>query len=59
MTEQERKILTQMQLANVTKLLDGKLHHLTCSDYSGKVRRKYVIEYEDPSDNRPALRCSE
>lgn len=51
MTEQERKILTQMQLANVTKLLDGKLHHLTCSDYSGKVKRKYVIEYEDPSDN--------
>jgi len=51
MTEQERKILAQMQLANVTKLLDGKLQHLTCSDYSGKVKRKYVIEYEDPSDN--------
>ena len=51
MTEQEKKIMAQMQLENVTKLLDGKLHHLTCSDYSGKVRQKYVIEYENPSDN--------
>ncbi|AMO42920.1 hypothetical protein BJD43_gp110 [Cyanophage S-RIM50] len=51
MKEEEKKILAQMQLTNVTKLLDGKLQHLTCSDYSGKVKRKYVIEYEDPSDN--------
>lgn len=51
MTEQEKKILVQMQLANATKLVNGKLEHLTCSDSSGKVRWKYVIEYEDPSDN--------
>ena len=51
MREQEREIMIQMQLKNVTRLLGGKLEHLTCSDHSGKVRRKYVIEYENPSDN--------
>lgn len=51
MTDKEKKILVQMQLANVVKLLDGKLHHLTTSDHSGKVTYKYVIEYENSSDN--------
>ena len=51
MTEQEKKIMIDMQLENVSKLLNGKVHHLTTSDHTGKVSYKYVIEYENPSDN--------
>ena len=51
MTEKEKKILLQMQLENVAKLLGGKISHLTTSDHTGKVAYKYVIEYENPSDN--------
>lgn len=51
MTENEKKILVEIQLSNITKLLDGKLSHLTTSDHTGKVAYKYVIEYENPSDN--------
>ncbi len=58
MTEQEKKIIIDMQLENVSKLLNGKVHHLTTSDHTGKVSYKYVIEYENPSDNWPALWCS-
>jgi hypothetical protein len=51
MSEKERTILAQMQLSNIGKLLNGEVSHQTIVNSRGEVLKRYLITYEDPSDN--------
>ena len=43
-TPEFTKFITQLQLDNLCKILDGELKHYTCSDRT-TTHEKYVIEF--------------
>ena len=49
MNEQDKQIMVQIQLDNLSKLLDAEIKHIIGVDHSGKTYRKIEITYEDKS----------
>lgn len=51
MSESEKKILAEMQIKNLKQLLNGDAYHQVIVHSSGKRENRYVITYEDSTDN--------
>lgn len=51
MNQNEKKILAEMQINNIKQLLNGDVYHQVIVHSSGKRENRYVITYEDSTDN--------
>lgn len=47
-SEENKDFVLRLQLGNCARILNGEIKHYTCVDHTGKVTKKYVIEYDDP-----------
>lgn len=47
-SEENKDFVLRLQLGNCAKILNGEIKHYTCVDHTGKITKKYVIEYDDP-----------
>ena len=47
MNEETKKIMTELNLDNLSKCLNAEVRHLTCVDYSGKVWKKIELIYDE------------
>ena len=50
MTETEKKILAQMQIDGVCKLLKGTVSYSMTLDYLGNSSRKIIITYDEKNE---------
>ncbi len=49
MNQETKDIMVQIQLDNLSKLLDAEIKHIIGVDHSGHTWRKIEITYEDKS----------
>ena len=50
MTDAERRILTQMQIEGVCKLLKGRVSYSSTLDYLGNSSKKITITYDEKNE---------
>lgn len=50
MTDDERKILAQVQIDGVCKLLKGKVSYSSTLDYLGNSSKKITITYDEKNE---------
>lgn len=51
MNQNEKKIIAEMQINNIKQLLNADVSHQVIVYSSGKRQKRYVITYEDFTDN--------
>ena len=49
MTDRDKASLAQIQLNNLSELLNAEIKYITCIDHTGHTWRKIEIIYEDES----------